>query len=110
LRIQHVFIQEIYSKVWFNIPRLASAERIQRFGAFGIKPDDLINFLSNEATAKLASPKDTPRLASGSLILFSAMLLILSVYAFSFGIGYSGSSHSLEAFKEKLSEYKTMLI
>jgi hypothetical protein len=87
-----------YSKVWFNTslrpasdrkfvirkllsqhylslrrlaqtPRLVSAERTQRFGAFGIKPDGFINFLSNEATVKHATSKDTSRLASGSLIV-----------------------------------------
>jgi hypothetical protein len=37
-----------YSKFWFNTPRLAAAQRPQRLRKFGIKPDGIINFLSNE--------------------------------------------------------------
>jgi hypothetical protein len=37
-----------YSKVWFNTPRLAAAQMMQRFQEIGIKPDGIINFLSNE--------------------------------------------------------------
>jgi FMN phosphatase YigB (HAD superfamily) len=46
-------VEDVYSKVWFNTPRLAAAQITQRFLNFGIKPDGIIgpavrNFLSNE--------------------------------------------------------------
>jgi hypothetical protein len=37
-----------YSKIWFKTPQLAAVERKLSLGAFGIKTDVLINFLSNE--------------------------------------------------------------
>jgi hypothetical protein len=43
---------QVYSKVWFNTPRLAAAQITQRFQKFGIKPDGIINFLSNEPPFK----------------------------------------------------------
>jgi hypothetical protein len=36
------------SEVWFNTPQLAAAQIRQRLQKFGIKADDIINFLSNE--------------------------------------------------------------
>jgi len=58
-----------YSKVWFNTPLLAAAERNQNMRVLGIKPDDIINFLSNEAPWQIMKGiQDNPRLASGSLI------------------------------------------
>jgi hypothetical protein len=35
-----------YSRVWFNTPRLAAAQIMQRLQKFGIKPDSMINFLT----------------------------------------------------------------
>jgi hypothetical protein len=43
----------VYSKVWFNTPELAPAQIPQRLQIFGIKPDGIINFLSNEPPFKL---------------------------------------------------------
>ena len=58
----------VYSKVWFNTPLLAAAERNQNMRVLGIKPDGIINFLSNEAPWQIMQGlQDTPRLASGSL-------------------------------------------
>ncbi|MDR1411660.1 MAG: hypothetical protein LBI91_05615 [Spirochaetaceae bacterium] len=42
-----------YSKVWFNTPRLAAAQITQSVQKFGIKPDGIINFLSNEPPFEL---------------------------------------------------------
>jgi hypothetical protein len=42
-----------YSKVWFNTPELAPAQMPQRLQRFGIKPDGIINFLSNEPPIEL---------------------------------------------------------
>jgi NAD-dependent deacetylase len=42
----------LYSKVWFNTS-LAPAQIPQRLQRFGIKPDGIINFLSNEPPLKL---------------------------------------------------------
>ena len=36
---QDIYLNELYSQVWFNTPRLASAERKQSMGVFGVKPD-----------------------------------------------------------------------
>jgi hypothetical protein len=45
-------VSAVDSKVWFNTPRLAAAQRPQRLQKFGIKPDGIINFLSNEPPFK----------------------------------------------------------
>jgi hypothetical protein len=45
-------VRTVYSKVWFNTPRLAAAQRSQRLQKFGIKADGIINFLSNEPPFK----------------------------------------------------------
>ncbi|MDR2097979.1 MAG: hypothetical protein LBP37_05610, partial [Spirochaetaceae bacterium] len=37
-------------KVWFNTPRLAAAQVRQSLQRFGIKPDDIINFLTERAS------------------------------------------------------------
>jgi len=52
----------IYSKVWFNTPQLlAAAETKQRIGDFGIKPDGIINFLSNEPPFQYNSTLKIPQ-------------------------------------------------
>ncbi|MDR1410853.1 MAG: NAD-dependent epimerase/dehydratase family protein [Spirochaetaceae bacterium] len=38
----------LYSKVWFNTLRLVAAQITRSVQKFGIKPDGIINFLSNE--------------------------------------------------------------
>jgi hypothetical protein len=42
-----------YSKVWFNTPELAPAQIKHRLQKFGVKPDGIINFLSNEPPFEL---------------------------------------------------------
>jgi hypothetical protein len=59
----------LYSGVWFNTPGLAPAQIRQRLQKFGIKPDGIINFLSNEPPFKPGEAKDTARLAARRLIL-----------------------------------------
>ncbi|MDR2052960.1 MAG: hypothetical protein LBP80_06055 [Treponema sp.] len=39
---------KFYSEVWFNTPRLAAVQTTYCFQKPGIKPDGIINFLSNE--------------------------------------------------------------
>jgi len=46
-------INNFYSKVWFNSPLLAAAERNQHMKVLGIKSDGIINFLSNEAPRQI---------------------------------------------------------
>jgi hypothetical protein len=63
-----------YSGVWFNTPSnlrfaLAPAQITQRLQKFGIKPDGIINFLSNEPPIrKLLYVPDTAGLALRRLI------------------------------------------
>jgi hypothetical protein len=54
-----------YSYVWFNTPRLAAADRKQSIRAFGIKPDGIINFLTNEAPVKPCNAYRYPALQGG---------------------------------------------
>jgi hypothetical protein len=54
----------IYSKVWFNTPELCSGPNKATFTKFGIKPDGIINFLSNEPPLKQGAAKDTAELCS----------------------------------------------
>ena len=42
----------IYSRVWFNTPELAPVQIMRRLQRFGIKPDGIIIFLSNEPPFK----------------------------------------------------------
>ena len=44
----------LYSRVWFNTPELAPAQIMRRLQRFGIKPDGIIIFLSNEPPFKPA--------------------------------------------------------
>ena len=42
----------VYSRVWFNTPELAPVQIMRRLQRFGIKPDGIIIFLSNEPPFK----------------------------------------------------------
>jgi hypothetical protein len=57
----------LYSKIWFNTPRLASAERNLSIEAYGIKPDVLINFLSNEPPVKSGNAYRYPEACLGEV-------------------------------------------
>jgi hypothetical protein len=41
-------VQSLYSKVWLNTLGLAAVQTTYYFQKLGIKPDGIINFLSNE--------------------------------------------------------------
>jgi hypothetical protein len=58
----------LYSRVWFNTPRLAAALIWLDLLKFGNKPDGIINFLSNEPPLKKGAAKDTAGLAPRRLI------------------------------------------
>jgi uncharacterized membrane protein len=69
-----------YSKVWFNTPQFAVAERRKSKGIFGIKPDVLINFLSNEPPFRYNSTLQIPlSLLCGGSFGFKKMGMAFSV-------------------------------
>jgi hypothetical protein len=64
--------RKFYSKVWFNTLRLAAVQTTYCFQKPGIKPDDIINFLSNEPPIqKQLYVSDTAGLAPRRLICTS---------------------------------------
>jgi hypothetical protein len=101
-------------KVWFNTPpqtclpqicAYAAAQIRQRLQRFGIKPDSIINFLTERASSIRQRLQDTPPLAAGRLIILVLCVVFTGCITPPYGVSEK-VSYSWVFDQDKLSERK----